>query len=200
MQVYQPVLFFTKYLVEKGDFLDIFKHNDYEILFLIREGNEEALSLMFEKYTPLIYKKIGKFNLGYEADDMFQEGLMMLYKSIRFFEEKYDKTFTRYFEQNLERRFISITTMKYRRSNIFRKNEHYIYETNSAKVSNSVYYELMLDEIAKVLTKKENLVYTLRELNNFSISYIKKNYGIQEKTIYNSLHRAKVKIANHFNN
>ena len=67
------------------------KHNDYEIIFLIREGNDEALTLMFEKYTPLIYKKISKFNLGYEAEDMYQEGLLMLYKSIRFYDFRYFK-------------------------------------------------------------------------------------------------------------
>ena len=176
------------------------KHNDYEIIFLIREGNDEALTLMFEKYTPLIYKKISKFNLGYEAEDMYQEGLMILHKSIKKFEEKFDKSFTRYFEQNLERKFISIVTMKYRRENIFKGNQHYIFESHKANVSNSVYYELMLDEISKVLTKNENLVYTLGELNNYSIAFIKSKYGINEKTIYNSLHRAKVKIAKHFKN
>ena len=155
---------------------------------------------MFEKYKPLIYKKIGKFNLGYDAEDMYQEGMMVLHKSIQVFEERFGKTFTRYFEQNLERRYISIITMRSRRNNIFKSNELYIYETNNAKVSKDVYYELMVDEITKILTKNENLVYTLRELNNFSISYIKNKYGIKEKTIYNSLHRAKVKIAKHFNN
>lgn len=176
------------------------RHNDYEILFLIREGNEEALGLMFEKYSPLIYKKIYQFNLQYELDDMVQEGMMVLDKSIRLFEEKYDKTFTRYFEQNLHRKYMSIVTMRVRRSEIFKDNELYIYETNHAVHQKSVYYELYLKEIKKILTKREILVYTLRELKNYSISFIRDNYELSEKTIYNSLHRAKSKIHSHFKN
>ena len=178
----------------------MFKHNDFELISLIREGNQDALEIMFEKYKPLIYKTIYKFNLMYDVDDMYQEGLMILHKSIKKFEEKFDKSFTRYFEQNLERKFISIVTMKYRRENIFKGNQHYIFESHKANVSNSVYYELMLDEISKVLTKNENLVYTLRELNNFSVQFITDNYELSEKTIYNSVYRAKKKIDSHFTN
>lgn len=177
-----------------------FQHNDYEILFLIKEGNEEALELMLEKYKPLIYKKISKFNLIHEADDMMQEGLMTLHKSIHKFEEKHKKTFTRFFELNLERRFISIVTSRVRRNEIFNSHESYIYETNHAIVSNSVYYDLMIAELKKVLTKTELMVYTLRELENYSITYIEKQYGLPIKKIYNTLHIAKSKIKQHFNN
>ncbi len=178
----------------------MFQHNDYEILYLIKEGNDEALGLMFEKYSPLIYKKVYKFNLQYDIDDMIQEGLMVLDKSIRLYDEKYAKTFTRYFETNLERKFISIVSQRVRRNEIFKKNELFIYESNHAVHHNSVYYELYLKEIKKILTKCEFLVYTLRELKNYSISYISENYDLHEKKIYNSLHRAKTKIISHFKN
>lgn len=175
-----------------------YKHNDYEIISQIKEGNNEALELLFEKYKPLISKKIYKFNLYYDFDDMYQESLMVLFKSMNRFEEKYSKTFTRYFEQNLERKFITIVTKRVRRGEIFRNNQKYIYESNHNTVLNSVYFDLAKKEITKVLTNTENLVYTLRELNNFSISYIHTNYGLTEKVIYNSLHRAKIKIRKHF--
>ncbi|MBU1020057.1 MAG: helix-turn-helix domain-containing protein, partial [Firmicutes bacterium] len=58
------------------------KHNDYEIINQIREGNQEALELMFGKYKAFISKIIYKYNLYYDFDDMFQEGQMILYKSI----------------------------------------------------------------------------------------------------------------------
>ena len=175
------------------------KHNDYEIINLIREGNDEALELMFDKYSRLISKKIFKFNLYFEYDDMYQEGMMILYKSINSFDEIYAKSFTRYFELNLERKFITILTKHIRRKEIFRNNENYIYETNHNINQNSVYYDLLKKEIAKILTNTEHLVYTLRELNNYSITYIKENHGLSDKVIYNSLHRAKVKIKKHFN-
>ena len=175
-----------------------YKHNDYEIISQIREGNNEALELMFEKYKPLISKKIFKFNLYYDFDDMYQESLMVLFKSLERFDEKYSKTFTRYFEQNLERKFITIVSKRVRRSEIFKKNQKYIYESNHNTTHHSEYFDLVKKEITKVLTNTENLVYTLRELNNYSISYIHDNYGLTDKVIYNSLHRAKIKIRKHF--
>ncbi len=176
------------------------KHNDYEIINLIKDGNQDALMLMFDKYKNLISKKIYKFNLVYEYDDAYQEALMILYKSLVKFDDRQNKSFTRFFELNLDRRFITIVSKKVRRSEIFKQNELYIYENNHSIDSNSVYYELYKKEIAKILTKQEFLVYTLRELCNFSISYIHNEYGLEDKKIYNTLHRAKVKIRTHFAN
>ena len=174
------------------------EHNDFEIINLIRENNDEALTLLFEKYTPLIYKKIDRFNLNFDREDMFQEGLMMLHSSLLKYDAKHGKTFTRYFEMNLERRYISIISTKTRRLDIFMKNVHYIYETHNDRGENSVYYELYLKELQKILTKRENLVYTLRELKNYSIKYITEKHQLSEKVVYNSLYRAKAKIKEHF--
>ena len=99
---------------------------------------------------------------------------------------------------NLERKLISIINKKVRRYEIFNSNINYIYETSSDRGENSVYYELYLKEMKKILTKTEILVYTLRELENYSIEYIKTKYRLDEKVIYNSLYRAKAKIKAHF--
>ena len=179
--------------------LTYLKHNDYEIICQIREGNNEALELMFDKYSRLISKKIYRFNLYKEYEDMYQEGMMILHKSIKSFDEIYSKSFTRYFEQNLERKYITIISKKIRRREIFKNNEKYIYETNHNIYQNSVYYDLLKKEISKILTNTEYFVYTLRELNNYSIKYIREKHGLDDKVIYNSLHRAKVKIKKHFN-
>lgn len=177
----------------------IYQHyNDYEIISLIREGNNDAIELMFDKYSKLIYKKIYKFNLFYDLDDMFQEGQMILLTSINKFSDKYNKSFTRYFEQNLERKFITIINKRKRRTEIFASNKNYIYESNHNAFENSVYYDILIKEIGEILTNTEKMVYTLRELNNYSVSYIKSTLGLSEKVIYNSLHRAKIKINKHF--
>ena len=180
--------------------MEFTKHNDFEIIYSIREGNTEAMNLMFEKYSKLISKKIFKFNLQYEYDDIYQEGLMMLYKSVRFFSEDYHKSFTRYFEMNWERKLISIVTKKRRRNEIFNSNELFIYEHNHNVRQETAYYELYLKEIEKILTKQEFLVYTLRELYNFSVQYVSNKIGIEQKKVYNALHRSKAKIKLHFNN
>ncbi len=180
--------------------MTLYEHNDFEILYSIREGNEEALELMFRKYKALIAKKIYKYNLVYDYDDMFQEAYMILYKSITHFDDEFKKSFTRYFEMNLERRFMTIVTKRRRRGDIFNNNELYIYENNHNIYSNGVYYELYLKEIEKILTKQEFIVYTLRELKNFSVSYISAKVAFDEKQVYNMVYRAKAKIKAHFNN
>jgi RNA polymerase sporulation-specific sigma factor len=176
------------------------KHNDFELINLIREGNQDALEIMFEKYKPLIYKTISKFNLMYDVEDMYQEGLLMLYKSIRFYNQDNIKTFTRYFQLNLNRKFISIVTQRVRRSEIFSQNMMIIREDSSINVERKVMADIYLDEIEKILTKVEFLVYTLRELKNYSVQYISTNYDLPEKNVYNSLYRAKSKISSHFSN
>ena len=37
--------------------------NDNELLYLIREGNEQALEIMYQKYVPLMEGKLNKFNI-----------------------------------------------------------------------------------------------------------------------------------------
>ena len=176
------------------------KYNDFEILSLIKEGNQDALELMFEKYKGLISKKIYKFNLVYEYEDVFQESLMVLYKTISIYDDSHGKSFTRFFEMNLERKFMSIVSQKVRRNEIFSSNELYIFENNHCIDSNSVYYDLYKKEIAKILTKEEFLVYYLREFYYYSVSYIGEKYSFDDKKIYNLLQRAKMKIKNHFSN
>lgn len=175
-------------------------HNDYEILYLLKEGNQEAMHLMFEKYKGLISKKIFKFNLQYEFDDMYQESLMVLLKTIRHFDMKHAKSFTRYFEMNLERKFMTIVSKRRRRQEIFKENELYIFEKNHSTTISSQYYELYAKEIEKILTNEEYLVYTLREIKNYSVKYISSELERTDKQIYNIIHRAKTKIRTHFDN
>ncbi len=178
----------------------MFKHNDFEILEMINEGDQDALKLMFDKYSPMIYKMIDNLNLMYDCEDMYQEGILMLYKSINKYNQNSRKTFTRYFEMNLKRKFISIVTKRVRRNEIFSENIQYIYENSAGYIQNDIFLESYREELKKILTKNEFLVYTLRELKNYSVSYIKEQCGLSEKVIYNSLYRAINKIQSHFAN
>lgn len=65
--------------------------NDYEVLYLIGENNEEAYQYLFYKYNPfikknafLLYKKYK--NIGIEYDDLIQEGMYGLSEALK----KYD--------------------------------------------------------------------------------------------------------------
>ncbi len=172
--------------------------NDYEIIALMQEGHDECFKIMVDKYSRFISKKIHKFNLAYMYDDLYQEGLIILHKSLLAFNPSFNKTFTRYFEQNLERYLIStIRTLKSRKH---MQVIHYqeIKENNHRVHENSAYYYAYLKDMRNILTELEYRVYILREVKNCAVDMISKSLNVSTKVVYNSLHRAKAKIRVHF--
>ena len=193
MSVSPQALFYTQLRLSEGKDMT-FRHNDYEIIALIKEGNDEALNLMVTKYRRFIAKKIHQFNLEYHFEDLMQEGIIVLYRSVITFNPIYNKTFTRYLEMNLKRHMMT-TIQKFKRySEVKYFHEEIIAENTLCLHESSEYYELHLNEIKPILSLLEYQVYMLREQKNYSIEAIAKMLEQSEKTIYNALHRAKSKI------
>ena len=67
--------------------------NDYELIYQVRENNEEAYGLLIKKYSNLVriiakkYLKNNK-NLGLEYDDLYQEGMLGVIKALNDFNSK----------------------------------------------------------------------------------------------------------------
>ena len=59
---------------KRGDLYNFYKYNDYELLYLIDIGNEDALETLVWKYGYLIKSKINKMNIPQVLrDDFYQE-------------------------------------------------------------------------------------------------------------------------------
>ena len=43
-----------------------YHYNDNELLYLIREKEDSALEIIYQKYTPMIKKRIGDFKIKYK--------------------------------------------------------------------------------------------------------------------------------------
>lgn len=85
------------------------KYNDYELLYLISEGSEEAEEIIYMKYSPLIKKRVNAFRIQSRyRDDFYQEGLMCLNEAIKSFDDHYNKSFNKFFDMILQRRFIAL--------------------------------------------------------------------------------------------
>ena len=57
---------------------------DEQIVSLIKQGDEKALSYLLEKYKNLVNIKVGKyFIIGAEREDIMQEGMIGLFKAIK---------------------------------------------------------------------------------------------------------------------
>ena len=92
------------------------EYNDYELVYLVREKNEEALNIIIEKYSPLIGKIASSYyGVGYDYQDFFQEGLIAFLKSIETFDESAPFTFYSY-SMTCVRNAITTTYRKMKRS------------------------------------------------------------------------------------
>lgn len=166
--------------------------NDNELLYLIREGNETALEVMYQKYVPLMENKLNKFNIENESrDDFFQESRLMLYKAIRLYNPNSAKTFNKYFDLILTNQMITIL-----RKN--KKNKDIVYLVDEeVEDKRNRYVEEALDEIdySKLkLSGLEKEIYKLYFLRNHKVSYISEELNITRKTIYNTIQRIKTKL------
>jgi len=177
--------------------VDFRKYNDYEIIAMIQEGNEEALTLMVDKYKLFIAKKIGKFNLGYEFDDAFQEGLIILYKSVKKFQPHFNKTFTRYFELNLENRFISIIRGKMRYGKFLSEKLPMLFEYELNEPIHSYFSKSDFDDFLTQLSDFEIAVFKLKFFNEYSHIEIAENLKCNTKKVYNAIDRIRTKLKLH---
>lgn len=88
--------------------------NDYEVLYLIGENEEDAKRIVYEKYKPIIlslaykYYKILKHK-GLELDDLIQEGYIGLNRAIERYSEQKDCLFYTFALLCIERQLQTVT-------------------------------------------------------------------------------------------
>lgn len=81
-----------------ADYKDL---NDYEVMYLVEENDENAKEVLFNKYKPLIlkiayqYQKQAKL-CGLELDDLIQEAYLGLYYAIQTYDASNDALFYTY--------------------------------------------------------------------------------------------------------
>ena len=72
--------------------------NDYELIYMIRENDEDTNDFLYNKYSNVIKKISSKYFLyakekGIEFDDLVQEGYIGLSSAINSFRDNMDSTF-----------------------------------------------------------------------------------------------------------
>lgn len=75
--------------------------NDYEVMYLVEENNEDAREILFDKYRPLILKMAYHYqreakDCGLEIDDLVQEAYLGLYYAIQTYDANNDALFYTY--------------------------------------------------------------------------------------------------------
>lgn len=175
-------------------------YNDYELLYLTSEKNEEALNILFDKYDMMITKKANNFRNILNFDDLCQEGKMVLIKAIQKFNEKYNKTFTRYFEMLITHRFIDLVRIKQREKKIIEFNDEKV-DNYQVGFDNKI-DQLILKEAVNInyqkLSNFEKKVFKYKYLENLKVLEISNKLSTKPENISNAIQRIKRKLKNNF--
>lgn len=190
------------------------KLNDYELINLAKESDDESKNIIIEKYMPLINKMASKMfvfckNNGLEKSDLIQEGMIALTNAIESFDNTKDTIFYTYATACIQRKLISEIIKANRNKNkILNESISYDNDKNSIvnflKDENANPEDIIIDsvdlsntykKITKVLTDYENQVFELL-INGFKYKEIATMLEKDEKSIDNAIQRIKLKIKN----
>lgn len=81
---------------------------DEELIQIIQAGDRNALNYLLERYKDLVNMKIGKyFIVGAEKEDIFQEGMIGLYKAVKNFNGDKHNSFKSFANMCIERQLIT---------------------------------------------------------------------------------------------
>ena len=134
---------------------------DEEIAVIARD-NKEALNFLLNKYKELVYMKSSKyFIIGAEKDDIFQEGMIGLYKAIRSFKGDKQNSFKTFANMCVERQLITAIKTSNRQkhmplnSYLSLNTSSYEDDDENEKVLLEVLNNKMAEDPLDTLTKKE---------------------------------------------
>ncbi|HHW79274.1 MAG TPA: sigma-70 family RNA polymerase sigma factor, partial [Acholeplasmataceae bacterium] len=135
----------------------------------------------------LIYKYIRLYNINKnDYDDIYQEAIILMHKTISRFNEKFGKTFTRFYELVLRRRIQYLKSLEPKYDLVEEIFGHGYYDNNNDEE------EVLLEQ----LTDFEREVYQNHFVLNKKIAVIAENNNLESKQIYNAIFRIKEKYKN----
>lgn len=188
-------------------------YNDYELVYLAQEQNEDALNIIYKKYEPIVYKKCRKylnFLKGVELCDLIQECNIILLNAIKTYNQDNTTTFYTFITICIDRHLVNLY-----RKNLNNKNKilndsvslDYDFdddknlidiiedETNNPEVEFNKELNIveLYNKIIDKLTDLEECVFILK-IQNFDYREIASILDKDKKSIDNAMQRIKFKI------
>lgn len=180
------------------------QYNDYELVALAKEGNEDAINLIYQKYKPIVVGKSKDAILvashhGIEINDIMQEGYIGLEEAIKDFNENGNTTFYTFATLCINRQIINYLRKCSRGKNKILNDAVAIDDMTDGSFKDDFDLEMsfvskdIIKDITNTLTDFENMVFKLR-LDGYSYDEIAKHLNKSVKSIYNTFHRIKEKV------
>ena len=189
------------------------EYNDYELVSLAQEHNDDANAILRKKYTRIINHLSQKYyhmiKNGAELIDIIQECNIAFEEAIITFNDKKNNTFYSYVTNCMEKHLISIIRQYKREKHIALNNaisfeeieednktiDKYIKDetTNPERILNERdTYNRIYQQLIKELTSFEECVISLK-IQNFNYDEIAKILDKDRKSIDNAIQRIKRK-------
>ena len=176
-------------------------YNDYELLYLAQENNEDAVNELRKKYNSLLHAKALSYNRSSHIDikELLNEAELSFYKAVDSYIDK--NTFNTYLNKVIDN---NLTNYIAKHNNTKNKilNESVSYEYNNEKsigvgsnkynpeisLFNEYNYFELRQRILNKLTWKEELIFVLKE-QNYTASEISKITDNSLRTVYHIIKR-----------
>lgn len=190
--------------------------DDYELIYLIEESNEQALNILYDKYKPIIdlkakkYLKYGK-KIGLEYQDLFQEGMLGLSEAINSFKDDKKAQFKTFANLCIERQIFSLLKKASRKKHALLNDSMSLDESINENENTllDIFFEEGTDpsemvefkenkrelfkKIYQVLTPLEREVFDLKT-NNFDYKEISQLLNKSYKSIDSAIQRIRLKV------
>ncbi len=186
------------------------EYNDFELVSLARDKNEEAIKIIYDKYKPIIISKAKDLygivnHHGVELNDLIQEGYIGLDNAINGFSESDNVTFYTFANVCIERQIISfIRKVSGNKNkllndaiNIDNSMEHLFKDELDIEklfISYEDYDETII-LLKKNLSSFEKTIFEYK-MDGYSNSEIANMTNKDIKVIYNTVNRIKNKLKN----
>lgn len=184
------------------------EYNDYELVFLAQEGNEDAINIIYKKYKPIIVKKsklaiYSTKNSGSEINDVMQEAYLGLEEAIKNFSQNDEATFYTFANLCIDRKISNYIRKMVNKKNILLNEAIFIdenmenYLKDTTDIENNLIRKVMKEEIINKIYDKfttlEKDVYNLL-VDGYSLAEISNKLDKDIKSIYNTIDRIKQKV------
>lgn len=167
-------------------------NNDYELLYLINEGNQIALELMLQKYDPLIKYLISRYKIPeFYFDDAFQESKLTLIKAVYKYSSEYQASFYTYFSKSVKNTCVSYAKKVYK----YQKQDNILLQEQKTVYKKSCEEEPLIKvDFLKVIKFKKQIekdIYKEVIRNGMKPREFADKYNLDIKYVYNQINKIK---------
>lgn len=191
-----------------SDFNNLSNKSDEELIELAKLGEDKYLEILLERYKPLVLSLANRYFIrGQDRDDVIQEAMIALFKSIQAFDVEKQTSFAAFVKTTTQNHLIdSIRKSEAKNNRVLNdavsiENMKFFIEdeqTEDFGIHEEELQDLLNSESFKSIFS--DLEWQVLNLRLFKLSYndIAKELDVKEKVVDNALQRIKHKLKNIF--